>query len=450
MKKKIAEETIILVSVFKWIVLASLVGIIVGISTTVFVRSLNWGAAISDGYRYYYILLPAGLLLSALTVKYLAPAAEGHGADKVIELIHKTSGKIKAVFVPVEFITTWLTISAGGSAGKEGPSAQIGAGLASIFADLLKMEGADRRKLVICGISGSFASVFGTPLAGAIFGIEVLFVGTIRYDVLLPSFVAGIISYQVSSWMGLTYFYHPISFVPVFSEAFFLKIVVAGIFFGLCSLLLIEILSLGKKISAGLGLPVELKSILGGLALVAMTFIISRQYLGLGIEVLQSALEGADIPWYAFIVKSIFTSVTLNFGGSGGMGTPIFYVGSTAGSALSHVLGVDPAMLAAIGFVSLLAGAANTPIAASIMSVELFGPQVAPYAAVACVLSFIVTGHRSAYPSQVLAVRKSSSLDVEIGDKLESMRPQYRHREKSLIGGLLRIWRKISRDVDNR
>lgn len=450
MKKKIAEETIILVSVFKWIVLASLVGIIVGISTTVFVRSLNWGSAISDGYRYYYIMLPAGLLLSALTVKYLAPAAEGHGANKVIELVHKTSGKIKAVFVPVEFITTWLTISAGGSAGKEGPSAQIGAGLASIFADLLKMEGADRRKLVICGISGSFASVFGTPLAGAIFGIEVLFVGTIRYDVLLPSFVAGIISYQVSSWMGLTYFYHPISFVPVFSEAFFLKIVVAGIFFGLCSLLLVEILNLGKKISAGIALPVELKSIMGGLALAAMTFIISRQYLGLGIEVLQSSLEGADIPWYAFIVKSIFTSITLNFGGSGGIGTPIFYVGSTAGSALSHILGVDPAMLAAIGFVSLLAGAANTPIAASIMSVELFGPQVAPYAAVACVLSFIVTGHRSAYPSQVLAVRKSSSLDVEIGDRLGSMRPEYQHREKSLIGALLRIWRKISGDVDKR
>lgn len=450
MKKKIAEETIILVSVFKWIVLASLVGIIVGISTTVFVRSLNWGSAISDGYRYYYIMLPAGLLLSALTVKYLAPAAEGHGANKVIELVHKTSGKIKAVFVPVEFITTWLTISAGGSAGKEGPSAQIGAGLASIFADLLKMEGADRRKLVICGISGSFTSVFGTPLAGAIFGIEVLFVGTIRYDVLLPSFVAGIISYQVSSWMGLTYFYHPISFVPVFSEAFFLKIVVAGIFFGLCSLLLVEILNLGKKISAGIGLPVELKSIMGGLALAAMTFIISRQYLGLGIEVLQSSLEGADIPWYAFIVKSIFTSITLNFGGSGGIGTPIFYVGSTAGSAFSHILGVDPAMLAAIGFVSLLAGAANTPIAASIMSVELFGPQVAPYAAVACVLSFIVTGHRSAYPSQVLAVRKSSSLDVEIGDRLGSMRPEYQHREKSLIGGLLRIWQKISGDVDKR
>lgn len=450
MKRRITEETIILVSVFKWIVLASLVGIIVGTSTTVFVRSLNWGSALSGGYQHYFLLLPAGLLLSALTVKHLAPSAEGHGANKVIELVHRASGKIKAVFVPVEFITTWLTISAGGSAGKEGPSAQIGAGLASIFADLMRMEGADRRKLVICGISGSFASVFGTPLAGAIFGIEVLFVGTIRYDVLLPSFVAGIISYQVSSWMGLTYFYHPVSFVPVFSEAFFLKIIVAGVFFGLCSLMLIEVLRLGKKASNSMRLPVELKSILGGLVLASMTYLISRQYLGLGIEVLQSTLEGADVPWYAFIMKSVFTSITLNFGGSGGIGTPIFYVGSTAGSAFSHVLGVDPAMLAAIGFVSLLAGAANTPIAASIMSVELFGPQVAPYAAVACVLSFIVTGHRSAYPSQVLAFKKSSSLDVEVGGALDEMRPEYRYREKSLIGGLMRIWRGIFRDIDKR
>jgi H+/Cl- antiporter ClcA len=440
MRTRLKEETIIFISVFKWLVLATIIGIIVGISTTVFVKALNWGASLSHYYQNYFIMMPIGLLLSVLVVKFLAPETQGHGANKVIESVHKYSGKIKAVFVPVEFITTWVTLTAGGSAGKEGPSAQIGAGLASVFADILKFEGADRRKLVICGISGGFASVFGTPLAGAIFGIEVLFVGSIRYDVLLPSFVAGIISYQVSSWLGLTYFYHPVAFIPVFSEAFFIKIAIAGVFFGLCSLLLIEILNFGKKASSWIKVPEELKSILGGLILVVMTFIFSKQYLGLGLDVIQSAIEGGNVPWYAFILKSVFTSITLNFGGSGGIGTPMFYVGATAGSAFSRILDVDPTMLSAIGFVSLLAGAANAPIAASIMAVELFGPQVAPYAAISCVISFFITGHRSVYPSQVLAIKKSSSINVELGKEIDETVLQYQYRERSLIGAIRYLW----------
>ena len=436
MKKRITEETVIFISVLKWILLATVVGVIVGGSTTFFVKTLNWGAAAASGYRYYFLAMPLGLLASALIIKRLLPSAEGHGANKVIESIHRNSGKIKPVSVVAEFARSFITLTSGGSAGKEGPSAQIGAGLASMLADLLRFDGSDRRKLVICGISGGFASVFGTPLAGAIFGMEVLFVGSIRYDVLLPSFVAGIISYQVSSWMGLTYFYNPITFVPVFSEAFFIKVIAAGVFFGLCSFFLVETLRLGKKASDAIRLPLEAKAVIAGIFLVALTFIFSEHYLGLGLNTIQSALEGGEVPWYAFIMKSVFTSVTLSFGGHGGIGTPIFFVGATAGSALSGLLGVDPAMLSAIGFVALLAGAANTPIAASIMAVELFGADVAPYAAVACVISFVMTGHRSAYPSQVLAMKKSSSISVEVGGELSGARPGFEYREKSVISAI--------------
>ncbi|HBG46650.1 MAG TPA: voltage-gated chloride channel [Deltaproteobacteria bacterium] len=442
MRRKIREETVIFISVIKWIFLATIVGAIVGVSTTAFVKSLNWGAAIASRYDYYFLLIPVGFLLSAIIIKYVFPQAAGHGANSVIESIHKNAGKIRPIAVPVEFVRTFLTITTGGSAGKEGPSAQIGAGLASLVADALRFEGADRRKLVICGISGGFASVFGTPLAGAIFGMEVLFVGSILYDVLLPSFVAGIISYQVSSWLGLTYFYNPVTFIPVFSESFFLKVIAAGVFFGLCSFLLVETLRLGKKASEAIKLSTEAKALLAGSLLVALTFIFSRDYLGLGLETIQTALEGGEVPWYAFILKSFFTSITLSFGGHGGIGTPIFFVGATAGSAFSTVLSVDPAMLSAIGFVALLAGAANTPIAASIMSVELFGAEVAPYAAVACVISFMITGHRSAYPSQVLAVKKSGSIKVEMGTQVSGARAGVEYRERSVIGKLRRLLKK--------
>jgi len=433
MKTRFKEESVIFISVLKWLVLATVIGIIVGFSTSLFLRILNRSTAYAAQFSWYFLHHPFALLASTLIVKYLAPDAEGHGTEKVIEAVHKRSGRIKAMVVPVKLVATIITLALGGSAGKEGPCAQIGGGLASVFADILKFSDIDRKKLVICGISGGFASVFGTPIAGAIFGIEVLFVGSIRYDVLLPSFVAGIISYQVSSWYGISYFYHPVNFVPVFSEAFFVKVVIAGVFFGVISIMLIEMLKLGKAIAGSIKLRVELKSFLGGVFIVFLALLFSTDYLGLGLEVMESALEGGNIPWYAFIIKTVTTSTTLNFGGSGGILTPIFFVGATFGSFMSSILKVDAGMLSAIGFVSVLAGAANTPIAASIMAVEIFGPQVAPYASIACVISFIITGHRSVYPSQVLSIKKSASIHVEVGQELETIDPHYQMRDKSLI-----------------
>lgn len=448
MKTRFKEESVIFMSVFKWLVLATVIGIIVGFSTSLFLRILNSSTAYAAQFSWYFLLLPFALLASTLIVKHLAPDAEGHGTEKVIEAVHKRSGRIKAIVVPVKLVATIITLALGGSAGKEGPCAQIGGGLASVFADVLKFSDIDRKKLVICGISGGFASVFGTPIAGAIFGIEVLFVGSIRYDVLLPSFVAGIISYQVSSWYGISYFYHPVNFVPVFSEAFFIKVVIAGVFFGVISIMLIEMLKLGKAVSGSINLRVELKSFVGGVFIVLIALLFSTDYLGLGLEVMESALEGGSIPWYAFIMKTITTSTTLNFGGSGGILTPIFFVGATFGSFMSSILKVDAGMLSAIGFVSVLAGAANTPIAASIMAVEIFGPQVAPYASIACVISFIITGHRSVYPSQVLSIKKSASIHVEVGRELETIDPHYQMRDKSLIK-MLRYLRDTAGKLTN-
>ena len=441
MKRRIKEETILFISVVKWVFLASVIGIIVGLSTTIFLKALNWSVATTNQQPFYFFLLPGALFLSAVLTKYLAPDAEGHGTEKVIEAVHKHSGKINAAVVPVKIIATIITLASGGSAGKEGPCAQIGGGLSSIFADLFKFNESERRKLVICGISGGFAAVFGTPIAGAIFGVEVLFAGSILYDVLLPSFISGIMAYQVSKFFGITYFYHPLKFTYVFSEFFFLKVVLLGLFLGVCSLFLIEALYLGKKVSDKIKVWGPLKGILGGILLVVLALIFSKQYLGLGLDTIQLTLSGGYIVWYAFILKIIFTMITLSLGGSGGIITPIFFIGATAGSLFATTLGLDRATFAAIGLVGLLAGATNTPIAASIMAMELFGPQIAPYAAVACVVSFLIAGHRSVYPSQVLAIRKSASIDVETGRELEGLSVRVEPRVRSLSGNVFRIAR---------
>lgn len=375
-----------------------------GVSTTIFLKALAWGTSHAGEYKYYFLFLPIALFISVIIVKYLAPEAEGHGTEKVIEAIHKRSGKINPLVVPIKLIATVITISAGGSAGKEGPCAQIGSGLSSIFADIFRFDDSDRRKLVICGISAGFASVFGTPIAGAIFGIEVLVVGNILYDVLLPSFIAGVTAYHISYSLGITYLYHPINLVPVFNESFLIKIVLSGIFFGICSLLLVEALKIGKNLSGKLQIWSPPKGLIGGFVLVCLAFIFSTQYLGLGLETIESVIGGGDIVWYAFLMKIIFTAITLNFGGSGGIVTPVFFIGAASGALFARIFNMDVAAISAIGFVSLLAGAANTPIAASIMAVELFGPKIAPYAAVACVISFLMTGHRSVYPAQLIGI----------------------------------------------
>jgi len=439
MKKEFIEESVLFISILKWIFLASCAGVIVGLSTSLFLKLLGIGISLAQSFKYYYLFLPAALFLSALIVRYLAPEAEGHGTEKVIEAVHKYSGRINLLVVPVKLVASIITIAAGGSAGKEGPCAQIGGGLSSFFANLLKFDDRDRKKLVICGISAGFAAVFGTPIAGAIFGVEVLFVGNLLYDILLPSFVAGIVGYHVSSALGITYFHQPLNFVPVFSSSLFIKVCIGGLFFGICSLMFVEILRLFEGISSRINLWPPYKGALGGLILIILSLIFSTRYLGLGLDSIKSSLESGSMPASAFILKMIFTSITLSFGGSGGIVTPIFFIGATAGNFYSRMFGFDPSLFSAIGMVSLLAGAANTPISAGIMAVELFGPSVAPYAVVASIISFLMTGHRSVYPSQILAITKSPSIAVVTGGEMKDIREvDVQLRPKSITSGIFK------------
>ncbi len=448
MRKKLIEESVLFVSILKWFVLATAVGALVGAATAFFIRILSWSARTVSSQPTYFLLLPLGLLLSSAIVRYVEPDAKGYGTDRVIDAVHRVSGKIRARVIPAKLAATVITASTGGSVGQVGPCSQIGAALASLFADLLRFGDGDRRKLVICGISAGFASVLGAPVAGAIFGLEVLFMGSILYEVLLPSFIAGVTGYHVSTLLGITYLHVPLGVIEPLSEAFLLKVVFAGIFFGICAALAIEILKGSRKIAERVLRWGPVNGVIGGLILIGMTVLFSTDYLGLGVELTHRALQGVEIVWYAFLLKILFTGMTFAFGGSGGIIAPLICTGALAGSFFGGILGLDRVTFAAIGFVSVLAGAANTPIAMSILAIELFGPSIAPYAAVSCVISFLMTGHRGVFPAQRIAARKSSSVEVEIGGEVGDARPVYGRRDKSLIDAGIKVADRIKKKKD--
>ncbi len=427
--KSLIEQSSIIASVTKWTFLSSIVGILIGATVTIFLKILH----LSEAGRsilpfHYYYLLPFGLMLSVWMVRTFAPDAKGHGTEKVIEAVHKKSGKIDIAVIPIKLLATVVTLFAGGSAGKEGPGAQIGAGTASAVADFLHFSKGDRKKLVVCGISAGFATVFGTPIAGAIFGIEVLIVGTLMYDLLLPSIVAGFSAFFTARALGASYTYYDISYFQHYfiDITLIAKVILGGVFFGLVAYLIVATLKQTENIVEKIPLNPYTKAFLAGSLLVIVSFIVGDKFFGLGLDTISQTLqfqgsESNSMPWYASILKIFYTAVTLGSGGSGGIVTPIFYIGATSGHFFGGLFGGEHqlALFAALGFVSVLAAATNAPIAAMVMAMELFGMDIAHYAAISIVISFLIVGHRSVFPSQKISMSKSDMLDLEFGEDIE-------------------------------
>ena len=424
MKKHIVEQSVIFFSVLKWVLLSSAIGIVIGAIVTFFLNTIHESDTLKDFLPFpSYFLLPFGLVITVYLIRTFAPNASGHGTEKIIEAVHKNDGKIDFAVIPIKLVATVITIFTGGSVGKEGPGAQIGAGAASFISMLAKFSAKDRKKLVICGISAGFASVFGTPISGAIFGIEVLIVGIIMYDVLLPSFIAGFAAYTTAKLLGVHYTYYVMDFIP-FDITLILQVALAGLFFGLVSYMFIVLLKQTEMRIGAIKMNPYLKAFLAGTFLVLLSFVIGDQFFGLGLDTISKLFFAdptliEDIPWYSFIAKTIYTSITLGAGGSGGVITPIFYVGATSGHFFGTLMGDNLALFAALGFTSVLAGATNSPIAAIIMAVELFGIDIAHYAAISAVITFLITGHRSVFPSQILKFSKSDMLNIDFGDNIE-------------------------------
>ena len=408
--------------ILKWTILAGLVGVLAGSASAFFLVSLEWAAETRETYSWFLFLLPfGGMLVSFLYFKYGLNSSKGN--NLIIEQAHGANESIPFRMAPLVLFGTIVTHLFGGSAGREGTAVQMGGAFSELVGKLFKLDEVDRKIIIICGISSGFGSVFGTPLAGTVFGLEVLALGLIRHEAIFPAFVAACVGDIITTTVwGVGHHHYDIGTIPALSSLLLLKIIFAAILFGLTSTLFSESTHWLKKQYSKLFPNPMIKSFVGGLVIIGLVYIVgTRKYLGLGIPLIDDAFEG-DVSPFTFITKLIFTSLTLGAGYQGGEVTPLFAIGSTLGSSLGDILQVSIPFLAALGFIGVFCGATNTPIACFIMGIELFGSEASLYLFLVCIISYLFSGHTGIYTSQQVGVSKSKLIAINQNDTLQTIK----------------------------
>lgn len=390
----------------RWIALGSLAGVLSGAASAAFLLSLKWATETFQDNGWLLYLLPLTGLLIGLAYHY-GGGRSVEGNNLIISEIHDPQAWVPRRMAPMVFIGTIASHLSGASVGREGTAIQMGGSLTDLASRTLRLRPADRRIMLIAAIAGGFGSVFGVPLTGAVFALEVQAVGRVRYDALVPALAASVVGDMVVSASGVHHLATP-DLAPVgLSFGLIAKVAVAGIAFGLVSIAFTKSIELVKATFERFVSWAPLRPFIGGLCIIAMTTIAgSRIYNGLSLGLVTQSLAGVEVPSWGFLIKLAFTAVALGAGFIGGEVTPQFVIGAALGATLAGFLGVPVPLLASIGFVSVFAGAANTPLACTIMGVELFGAGALPYFAIACVLSYVFSSHRGLYKTQLVEQMK--------------------------------------------
>lgn len=388
-----------------------------------FLSLLSWAINFRFQHTWLLFLLPLSGVVIHLIYRSVGRSSE-KGNNLIMDEIHQTGGGVPRQMAPVILITTVITHLFGGSAGREGTAVQIGGSIASLFGRWFKLDAIDTGMILTAGVAAGFGAVFGTPLTGAIFAMEVLAVGKIEYRALLPALIASIIGdLTVSAW-GVHHTTYQIDIIP--ESSYFLadylpvsilllgKVILSSTFFGLASYLFAIAVHEIKAFFSRVCKIQWLIPFMGGLVIIGLTFAIGKpDYLSLGVDgeyngavTVSSAFQQGGADTWSWLWKTLYTAVTLGTGFKGGEVTPLFYIGATFGNTLSILLSAPVSLFAALGFIAVFAGATNTPFACTIMGIELFGSEYTMFFAVACFTSYLFSGHSGIYSSQRIAVPK--------------------------------------------
>ncbi|HEX8537606.1 MAG TPA: chloride channel protein, partial [Cystobacter sp.] len=357
----------------QWLVLGSLVGVVCGVASAVFLFLLEEATHWRTGHEVIVYFLPvAGLVIGVLYGQWGASIRGGN--NLVIDTVHEGGERIPARMAPMVLLGTVLTHLFGGSAGREGTAVQMGASLADAVAHRLQVSPTTRRELLAAGIAGGFGSVFGTPIAGTVFGLEVVSVGRLNYEALVPALVAALVGDFVTRSLGIHHTVYPAASSLALSPGVMGKWLVFGAAVAAVAVVFVEGVHLLKKRLEKAVPSLALRMALGGALVVGLWKAVgTSDYLGLSVPLIERAFVDSSLPPETFALKLLFTVLTLGTGFLGGEVTPLFVVGSTLGNLLARPLGLPLELAAGVGLAALFGAAANTPLALSLMAVELLG-----------------------------------------------------------------------------
>jgi H+/Cl- antiporter ClcA len=412
------------IATVRWVGLGSIVGVLAGLSSAAFLELLDWVTDTRVEQPWLLWLLPLAGFAIGLVYHFGAGAAAG-GNGLLLEEIHQQNRWIPRRMAPLVLGSTLVTHLFGGSAGREGTAIQMSASLSdNLVSRLARFTGADRRLVLTAAVAGGFGAVFGVPIAGCIFALEVPTAGRVRHDALVPALTAAVVGDRVVRWLGVEHTPFPVVGAIDLTFPLTAKILVVGAAFGLAARVFIGALHACKRLFQRLIVWPPLRPLVGGAVIVALTYAVdTRDYLGLSLPLMidafgtGSASAGSSgvgsvvvgVATFAFAWKIVFTVITLGSGFQGGEVTPLFVIGATLGSTAGQALDAPIALFAAIGVAAVFAGATNTPIACTVMGVELFGAAIIVPLAIGCVLAYLLSGDGGIYTGQRLEPAAATS-----------------------------------------
>lgn len=391
----------IILLIFKWSFICMLIGLFSGVASAFFLAALEWVTQIREQNNWIIWLLPIGGLVIGLGYYYLGQQVV-KGNNLLLEEYENPQHTIPLKMAPLVLMGTLITHLFGGSAGREGTAIQMGGAIADQFTNLFKLDNSERKTILILGISAGFASIFGTPLAGALFALEVVYFSKINFKSIVLSFFTAYAAYFTVELCQVKHTHYSIPIVPEITLINVLWTILISLLFGLAAMLFSRSTHFWQTLFLKTVPFPPLRPFIGGIILaIIIYFIGTTKYTGLGIPVIVDAFSTPNNS-YDFLIKILFTGFTLGAGFKGGEVTPLFFVGATLGSALSVVIPLPIALLAGLGFVAVFSGATHTPIACTVMGMELFGVESGIFIVLACFIAYFSSGSVGIYQAQIV------------------------------------------------
>ncbi len=392
------------VTFLKWLLLSVVIGSICGIIGTAFFYCVSIATSVRQDNTWLIYFLPvAGLVIAFAYSK--AGLKRDKGTNLVISSI-RSSESVPLRMVALIFSSTTLTHLFGGSAGREGAALQIGGGIGTRIGKLAHLTEREMSVVTMCGMSAVFSALFGTPLTATIFSMEVISVGLMHYSALVPCLFASILAYEIAIFAGVEFEAYHLSNFPAQNVVTFGQVIIIGLICALVGVIFCEIMHKTGKLANLYIKNRYLLVFIGGLAIVILTKLLGcYDYNGAGSHIIQRAIEGEAV-WYAFILKILFTAITLSCGFKGGEIVPTFFIGSTLGCVIAPLIGLPASFGAALGLIGMFCAVVNCPIASLILSVELFGTEGLLFFGIVCAVSYMMSGTYSLYSSQKIMYSK--------------------------------------------